>query len=231
MNCFHAAQSRVERDARRARARQRSRGASVYKPLFFVSLLLFAGLVAVVLAKGQRQKSELERLQVENQELPQLRALKDEFDRLKSESADLERLRKDAEEVVRLRGEVASLRPLVKEQQQLKAQLEQLKATIQQLQQTGAEISALKSQNQQLAGVLAASAQSAACVANLKAMEGAKAQWAALFNKQGNVVPPEADLFGPGKAFQQKPVCPAGGVYHLGPLNARPTCSVAGHSY
>ena len=226
MKCLH-----TTAPSSRAASRLRCRGASVYKPLFFVSLLVFAGLVAVVMLGSQKLKAEIARLQAETQELPPLRAVKEELDRLKIESADIERLRKDAEEVVKLRGEVAGLRPLVKEQQLLKAQLEQLKSTIQQLQQAGAEVTALKNQNQQLAGVLAANAQAVGCVANLKAMEGAKAQWAAIFTKPGNAVPPDSDLFGPGKAFPQKPVCPAGGAYTLGPVQARPTCTVAGHAY
>ncbi|HEY2952642.1 MAG TPA: hypothetical protein VGK40_08670 [Verrucomicrobiae bacterium] len=226
MKCLHTTTT-----GSRAASRLRCRGASVYKPLFFVSLLVFAGLVALVMAGGQKQKAEIARLQAETQELSPLRAAKEELDRLKAESADLDRLRKDAAEVVKLRGEVASLRPLVKEQQQLKAQLEQLKGTIQQLQQAGAEVAALKNQNQQLAGVLTANAQAAACINNLKAIEGVKAQWAAQFGKPANAVPADTDLFGPGKAVVQKPACPAGGAYTLGAVQARPTCSVPGHAY
>src|ERR1051325_1847985 len=226
MKCLQTATS-----GSRAAARRQCRGASVYKPLFFVSLLVFAGLAALVLAGGRKQKEEIARLQVEAQEIPQLRAAKEELEKLKAESADLDRLRKDAADVVKLRGEVASLRPLVKEQQQLKAQIEQLKGTIQQLQQAGAEVAALKNQNQQLAGVLNANVQTATCVNNLKAIEGAKAQWAGLSGKPGNAIPADTDLFGPGKPLAQKPVCPAGGVYTLGTVQTRTTCSVPGHTY
>jgi len=40
-------------------------------------------------------------------------------------------------------------------------------------------------------------AQAAACVTNLKAIEGAKLQWAVQFNKPGNAAPTDDDLFGP----------------------------------
>src|SRR5262245_19718074 len=91
--------------------RRRYQGASVYTPLFFVSLLVLAGLAAWLMASDKSQKAEIARLQAETQELAQLRTAKDELDRLKAESSDTDRLRKDAEEVVKLRGEVASLRP------------------------------------------------------------------------------------------------------------------------
>jgi hypothetical protein len=226
MKCLHTPAT-----GSRAPSRRHCRGASAYKPLFFVSLLALAGLTTLVMAGSQKQKAELARLQAETQEIPQLRAAREELEKLKLESADLDRLRKDAADVVKLRGEVASLRPLVKEQQQLKAQLEQLKGTIQQLQQAGAEVAALKNQNQQLAGVLTANVQTATCVNNLKAIEGAKAQWAGLSGKPGNAVPADTDLFGPGKPLAQRPVCPAGGAYTIGAVQARTTCSIPGHAY
>src|SRR5690242_5141536 len=47
-----------------------------------------------------------------------------------------------------------------------------------------------------------------ACIANLKAIEGGKAQWA-LENKKGDQdVPTDADLFGSDKVIPRKPECP-----------------------
>jgi len=57
--------------------------------------------------------------------------------------------------------------------------------------------------------------QKAACVMNLRAIEGAKATWA-LETKKGNTdVPSDADLFGADKYIRDKPSCPANGTYSL----------------
>src|SRR5215475_1228398 len=54
-----------------------------------------------------------------------------------------------------------------------------------------------------------------ACIANLKAIEGAKAVWA-LENKKGdNDVPADNDIFGPDKTISKKPDCPGGGTYDI----------------
>ena len=49
------------------------------------------------------------------------------------------------------------------------------------------------------------------------------------FQKRPTDVPLDTDLFGPGKYLPQKPACPSGGVYTLGAVQAKPTCSVPGH--
>jgi prepilin-type N-terminal cleavage/methylation domain-containing protein len=68
-----------------------------------------------------------------------------------------------------------------------------------------------------------------ACIANLKAIEGAKAVWA-LENKKGdNDVPTDADIFGPDKTIARKPECPGNGTYDLKALSERPTCSAPDH--
>jgi prepilin-type N-terminal cleavage/methylation domain-containing protein len=76
-----------------------------------------------------------------------------------------------------------------------------------------------------------AASQKAACVMNLRAIEGAKATWA-LETKRGNTdVPTEADLFGADKYIRDKPGCPANGTYNLGDVASKPTCSVSDHTY
>jgi competence protein ComGC len=74
-------------------------------------------------------------------------------------------------------------------------------------------------------------AQHAACIANLRTIESAKAAWVLEFHKKDTDEPSDADLFGPGQSITEKPVCPAGGTYSLNPVNARPSCSVADHVY
>src|SRR5881394_1123595 len=68
-----------------------------------------------------------------------------------------------------------------------------------------------------------------ACISTLKAIEGAKAQWALENKKADTDVPSDADLFGPDKYIERTPQCPGGGTYSLNAINAKPTCSVQDH--
>lgn len=74
------------------------------------------------------------------------------------------------------------------------------------------------------------SATRAACVNNLKAIEGAKGVWALEMRKSDTDVPTDADLFGSDKNIADKPGCPGGGTYDLKAVNQKPTCSVPEHT-
>ena len=65
-----------------------------------------------------------------------------------------------------------------------------------------------------------------ACVANLKQLEGAKATWALEFHKTGSDTPTDSDIFGPDNYIRIKSACPQGGIYRLGAVNEKPTCSI-----
>ena len=73
-------------------------------------------------------------------------------------------------------------------------------------------------------------AQRQACIMNMKAMSGAKENWALDYKKGDADQPSDTDLFGRDKYIENKPVCPAGGSYNIGPVSEKPTCSVAGHA-
>lgn len=70
-----------------------------------------------------------------------------------------------------------------------------------------------------------------ACIGNLKAIEGAKFQWALSEKRDGSEIPTDADLFGQTKFIREKPQCPSGGTYNLQAVEEKPTCTVVGHSY
>src|SRR5258705_6374321 len=72
-------------------------------------------------------------------------------------------------------------------------------------------------------------AQRQACVSTLKAIDGAKANWALDMKKSDADVPTDADLFGGDKYIETKPICPAGGTYTLGAVREKPTCSIPDH--
>ncbi len=72
--------------------------------------------------------------------------------------------------------------------------------------------------------------QKNACIANLKQVEGAKATWALEMKKVNTDTPVDGDLFGTDKYIREKPNCPGGGTYTLARVDAKPTCTVAGHT-
>ena len=74
------------------------------------------------------------------------------------------------------------------------------------------------------------SSQINACIANLKQIEGAKANWAMENRKTNADTPVDADLFGTTAYIRVKPICPGGGTYTLNAVDTTPSCSVAGHA-
>ena len=70
-------------------------------------------------------------------------------------------------------------------------------------------------------------AQTEACIANLKQIEGAIQVWAVDNGKADADVVALATLV--PNYIRSTPTCPAGGTYGLVDVQTRPTCTVAGH--
>lgn len=69
-----------------------------------------------------------------------------------------------------------------------------------------------------------------ACIANLRAIHGAKCSWA-LENKKNDAARPTAsEIYGPRNYIREEFICPSGGTYTLGDVGTKPRCSVAGHT-
>lgn len=68
--------------------------------------------------------------------------------------------------------------------------------------------------------------QKNACIANLKQIEGAKANWALETKQLDSATPGDTDLFGSSAYIKVKPDCPGGGAYSLATVGNRPTCSL-----
>ena len=68
------------------------------------------------------------------------------------------------------------------------------------------------------------------CPGILMRLQGAKDSWALEHKKRDGEIPTDADLFGPDGYIRQKPTCPQGGTYTLGPVGQLVTCSVPGHT-
>ena len=73
--------------------------------------------------------------------------------------------------------------------------------------------------------------QKAACIANLKTIDGAKATWSLEQRKTNTDVPSDTDLFGATSYIREKPSCPANGTYSLNQVDAKPTCTIPDHAF
>ena len=71
--------------------------------------------------------------------------------------------------------------------------------------------------------------QTNACIANLKQIEGAKANWALENKKTSAATPGASDLYGAAAYIARTPACPGGGVYTIGAVDTAPTCNIALH--
>ena len=71
-------------------------------------------------------------------------------------------------------------------------------------------------------------AQTNACINNLRQIDAAKQQWALENNKKSSDTPTQNDLTHYLKSGQF-PMCPKGGTYIIGPVGEPPTCSIPGH--
>jgi competence protein ComGC len=72
-------------------------------------------------------------------------------------------------------------------------------------------------------------AQTNACINNLRMIDAAKQQWALENNKKSTDIPTQSDLAHYLKNGQF-PTCPKGGIYTIGPVGEAPTCSEPKHS-
>ena len=71
--------------------------------------------------------------------------------------------------------------------------------------------------------------QRAACIANLKQIDGAKATWALENKKTAADIPTASDLYGSTKYIRDEPVCPTGGAYTINAGGIKPSCSIPNH--
>ncbi|MCX6922013.1 MAG: hypothetical protein NT154_02150 [Verrucomicrobia bacterium] len=197
--------------------------------------------LAWVYAASQKKEAELATLRQESQELQKLRAEQEESKTTttQAENNELTRLRKDNEELLRLRNEVRQLRG---DKQQLATQVQTAQAQAQGAQE---QIQALRTApvqpavpGQPAVGAPAArpgqppltpeQANAAACLNNLRQIDGAKQQWALEKQKRAGTLLTASDI-APYVPNNTLPVCPAGGVYTLNPVGIAPICSAPGH--
>jgi prepilin-type N-terminal cleavage/methylation domain-containing protein len=72
-------------------------------------------------------------------------------------------------------------------------------------------------------------AQTNACINNLRQIDGAKQQWA-LETRQGVAATPGSSAVTPYLKGGTMPLCPASGSYNILSVSNNPTCNITGHS-
>jgi hypothetical protein len=196
---------------------------------------------------GQKKEADLVALRADSEQLQQVRAELEEAKKAQKESDELVRLRKDHEELLRLRNEVRQLRG---EKQQLTGQVQAAQTQAQNAQaQVQAQAQAIRAaqappaqtpEQQAAAQAFAAryglqpaanqeQAKVTICIANLRQLDGAKAQWALEKQKPDGAILTAADLL-PYLPNNTMPACPAGGVYTLNPVGQGAICNIPGHA-
>jgi competence protein ComGC/phage FluMu protein Com len=73
--------------------------------------------------------------------------------------------------------------------------------------------------------------QTAACIANLKMIDAAKASWASTDRKSETDLPSEEELFGVGRYITERPTCPGNGEYSINAIDESPTCTIPAHVF
>jgi len=201
--------------------------------------------LAWIYAGSQKKDVELAALRDDSQQLQQLRAEIEEAktNQTQAESQELTSLRKDKEELLRLRNEVSQLRGdkqrLATQLQTAQAQAQGAEAQFQALRANPLQPGAPGQPNPAAQPPLAArpavaapnteQAMTAACINNLRLIDGAKQQWALERQKPPSALLIATDLT-PYVKSNALPVCPAGGVYTLNPVGLAPICNIPGHA-
>jgi hypothetical protein len=178
---------------------------------------------------GHGKDAELAILRQEHDELAALRAESEKAKQAPDQSAELVRLRKDHEELIQLRADVSQLQ---EKNRQLNTQLQKAVAQGSQAQQQQAQTATEAEELRKTATALQqqqTQARTAACIASLRAIDGAKQVWALQNKKPAISTPAVSDLlpYLPGNAM---PACPEGGTYSINSLTVPPACNIPGHT-
>jgi hypothetical protein len=198
-------------------------GTAILKWVAIIAFVAVSAAAGLFYLRDSNARADLERAHAEAQDAAQKLA-----ELQAAPQAPAKPSEESNNELVKLRGDVSKYREMEKQYKALQTEAQQLRAHIAQLEQVGVEAAALRNANAQLQQTAQDQAAVTTCVANLRIIAAAKNQWAAQNIKGPNDMPIDVDIF--GKYIPQKPVCPKGGVYTLGAVGAKPTCSVPGHT-
>jgi len=193
----------------------------------WVLVVALAIAVFALYSSNQKQAADLAQLRQPSEEAQKAQTSSETKSQTAVSEEELAQMRKDHEDVLRLRNEVRTLRD---EKQQLNRQAQAAQAVAANSQQQE-QLQKLTVENQQLkvqSKVTLLRDQQAACINNLRQIEGAKQQFALESHKPpGSLV--STENLAPYLPNKTMPTCPGGGVYTLSPLGFNPNCNISGH--
>jgi chromosome segregation ATPase len=194
-----------------------------------VVIIALAGFAVVQQQTIKDLRQEIEALK---QQTAQIAPLQEQLDRATQDAANAgDSTESQKHDLVKLRAEVSKLRgqsgELAKARQEIKALHQRLAS------ETDARatlVTALKDEAQERQNTQDMNNMNA-CINNLRLIDSAKQQWALENKKQATDTPAWDDLrpYLTGPNNTNMPFCPAGGVYTMGNVSEKPTCSIPGH--
>lgn len=193
-----------------------------------------AATLAVLLVVQQQTIKELrQETETLRQQVAQAAPLQEQLDHATQAAA---RASSSAEsqkhELVRLRAEVSTLRGQSKALSEAQQEIQKLSGRLASTTENLKDQSAALQEEIQKKQSTESGQHMNACINNLRLIDSAKQQWALENKKQATDTPTMDDLlpyFGPGPNNTNAPSCPEAGVYTIGPISERPTCSISGH--
>ncbi len=203
-----------------------------------VSALAVAVLAAVAVMQQQTIKQVRQENETLKQQAAQVAPLQEQLAAASQEASNATASLSDTQlrDLARLRNEVSQLRAktnaLAKAQheiQTLKQRVESESAARRDAVAAAQVAAQAESQKRQTAD--AGTQAMNACINNLRLIDSAKQQWALENKKQITDTPAWTELqpyLGRG-ATGEMPTCPNDGIYTVGAINERPTCSIPGH--
>lgn len=190
----------------------------------FLGILLVA-LIASELLLFSANQQKRDAVAKYNQAQQQLKLAQAQLDQAKTDAdAATAQLRSDNQSLLQKNAQLQTdIKRLQSEGQRLNQQLGTARQAVQLQQQ---HLEQLQTENPAPA---TAEAGHDPCIANLRTLQVAKAQWALVNNKTATDVPTEQDLL-VYLAGGVMPVCPSGGTYTINAVGLSPTCSIPGHA-
>jgi len=182
------------------------------------------------------QQQTIKELRQENEGLKQQAAqvapLQEQVARAAQEAANAGGTEAQQHDLARLRSEVSQFRRQTNELAKARMEIQRLNQRMaDDAEAKNSAAAAAQAQVQAQAQVSQAARKMNACINNLRLMDAAKQQWALENRKQATDTPTLDDLkpyIGHGPAGEM-PTCPDGGVYTIGAVSEKPTCSIPGH--
>jgi len=200
----------------------------------WILAVAFAACAATLYFSGSAKDQQLAGL---HEQVAQLDTMKSQVEDLQKQAAanadEMAAMQKDKDELLKLRGQVRQMQDekaqLAKQLSAAQTQAARSQAEAQQVQARATETAKQIAESQILQAKRNAGA-AAACINNLRIIDGAKQQWALEKNKTANDVPQPADILpyipNSNGIFPQ---CPGGGRYTMNAVSIAPTCSIPGH--